>query len=232
MQFINDPSESYPREQSLVDTLRWGHGRLNGKRANVLPPFLQEGDKVVDSQHDVSDEFVLRHADVSNSDAHADNLLKLELDGALDLGDLVGQVFGVRDWGGELAGLGETWSEETGDLLDERVGRDKGIVFASELLDELLVLVEFLQVITAHSINAMMLSAIDVVLVSENADGHARAGNLRQLDGSAETLVTLGIVVLESDLQLYGFEEITLLCFLAILKELLNILAHASDSDF
>jgi hypothetical protein len=40
----------------------------------------------------------------------------------------------------------------------------------------------------------MMLSAIDVVLVSKNADGHARAGDLRQLDGSAETLVTLGIV--------------------------------------
>jgi hypothetical protein len=141
MQPINDPSESYPRELNLVDALRWGHGRLDGKRTNVLPPLLQEGDEVVDSQHDVSDEFVLRHVDISNSDAHAENFLELELDGALDLGDLVGQVFGVRDWGGEFAGFGETWSEETRDLLDERVGRDEGVVFASELLDELLVLV-------------------------------------------------------------------------------------------
>jgi hypothetical protein len=40
----------------------------------------------------------------------------------------------------------------------------------------------------------MMLRTINVVLVTKDADGHARAGNLRQLNGPAETLITLGIV--------------------------------------
>jgi hypothetical protein len=40
----------------------------------------------------------------------------------------------------------------------------------------------------------MVLSAIDVVLVSKDTDSHARAGYLGQLYGSAETLITLRIV--------------------------------------
>jgi hypothetical protein len=44
-----------------------------------------------------------------------------------------------------------------------------------------------------------MLRTIDVMLVTEDADGHARAGHGGELDGAAETLVTLGIVVLEAD---------------------------------
>jgi hypothetical protein len=47
----------------------------------------------------------------------------------------------VRDGSWEFAGLGETGAEETGNLLDKGVGGDEGVVFACELLDELLVLV-------------------------------------------------------------------------------------------
>jgi hypothetical protein len=47
----------------------------------------------------------------------------------------------VRDWGWELASLGETGSKETGDLFDEGIGGDEGVVLASKLLNELLVLV-------------------------------------------------------------------------------------------
>ena len=43
--------------------------------------------------------------------------------------------------------LGETRTQETGDLLDQGVGGDEGIVLASKLLDELLVLVKLLQVL-------------------------------------------------------------------------------------
>jgi hypothetical protein len=121
LQSLGHPSYSHPQELNLVDALGWGHGRLDGKRANVLPSLLKEGDEVVDSQHDVTDKLVLGHANISNGDTHAENLLELELDGALDLSDLVGQIFGVRDGSWELAGLGETGPEETRDLLDERV---------------------------------------------------------------------------------------------------------------
>lgn len=112
---------------------------------------------------------VLSHANVSNGDTQAKNLLELELDGALDVVDLGGKVLSMGDGGRELSGLGETGSEETGNLLDELLRGDEGIVLASKLLDELLVLVELLQVINRHRLEGVVLGTIDIVLVSENA---------------------------------------------------------------
>ena len=60
------------------------------------------------TQHDVTEDLVLSHLDVADSDTKAENLLQLELDGRADLSELVAQVLGVRDGGGELAG----WEEE------------------------------------------------------------------------------------------------------------------------
>ena len=91
-------------KKSLVDAPGRGHGGLDGQAADVLPALLQEGDEVVDGQHDVANQLLLVHANVSDGDTHAENLLQLELDGRLDLGDLVGEVVGVGDGGGELAG--------------------------------------------------------------------------------------------------------------------------------
>lgn len=148
----------------------WRHGSLDGQGSHVLPSLLEEGDEVVDGQHDVGDQLVLGHADVADSDTHAENLLKLELDGGLDIGDLSLEVLVVGDWGRELSGLGETWTEETWNLLDQGVGSDESIVLACELLDELLVLVELLQVISGHGVNTTVLGTIDIVLVTENAE--------------------------------------------------------------
>lgn len=155
----------------LVQTLGGAHGSLDGQATDVLPALLEEGDEVVDGQHDVGDELVLGHADVADGYTHAEHLLQLELDGRLDLGDLVGEVLSVRDGRGELSGLGETRAEETGDLLDERIGGDERIVLARKLLDELLVLVELLQVVRGHGVDAVVLGTVNVVLVTEDADG-------------------------------------------------------------
>lgn len=65
-----------------------------------------------------------------------------------------------------------------------------------------------------------MLSTIDIVLVTENAQGHAGTGDDGQLDGSGETLVTLGVVVLQADLKLDRLEEVPLLGLIAVLEEL------------
>jgi hypothetical protein len=132
------------KAKRLIETLWWRHGSLDGQATNILPALLQQRDEVVNGQHNVADQLILSHANVANSSTHAQNLLELELDGALDLGDLGGEIFVVRDGRWELAGLGETWTKETRDLLDERVGGDEGIVLASKLLDELLVLVAVL----------------------------------------------------------------------------------------
>jgi hypothetical protein len=155
--------------------------------------------------------------------------------------------------------LGETGTQETGDLLDETVGSKEGIVLASKLLDELLVLVQLLEVIGGHGINAVVLGTVEIVLVTKNTaiklvslspnyfpfslsvlvlpprfycrvdvpDGHARARHGRELDGTRETLVTLGVVVLQTDLELDGLEEVTLLLILRVVEQLLDILAHS-----
>jgi hypothetical protein len=156
----------------------------------------------------------------------------LELDGGLDLVDAASQVVGVRDRGGELAGLGQTRTQETRDLLDESLGSDEGIVLAGKLLDELLVLVELLQVISGHGIDTTVLGTINIVLVTENADGHVGAGDGRQADGARETLVTLRVIVLQADLKLNGLEEVALLGLVGVLQELTDLRTDISDCDF
>jgi hypothetical protein len=131
-QLNNCPTEVI-QSPSLVEALGRRHGSLDGQATNVLPSLLQQRDEVVDGQHDVTDQLILSHADISDSDTHAEHLLQLELDGGLDLVDLVGEVFSVGDWRGELSGLGKTGAEKTRDLLDQGVGCDESIVLACEL---------------------------------------------------------------------------------------------------
>lgn len=133
-----------------------------------MPSLLQQRHQVVDGQHDVGDELVLGHADVADGDTHTQDLLQLELDGRLNFGDLASEIFGVRDRGRELAGLGQTRTQETRDLLDQAVGGDEGVVLAGELLDQLLVLVELLEIVGRHGVNTMVLGSVNVVLVTEN----------------------------------------------------------------
>jgi len=170
----------------LVDTLGRRHRSLDRQAANVLPSLLQQRDEVVDGQHDVGDQLILSHSDVSDGDTHAQDLLQLELNGGLDFVDLGAEILVVGDRGWEFTScrtisrcrrsmvkcqtyLGKTGTQETWDLLDEGIGSDEGIVLASKLLDELLVLVELLQVISGHGVDTTVLRTIDIVLVTKNA---------------------------------------------------------------
>jgi len=171
--------------------------------------------------------------------------------GNLPAADLSVLVRGVLE-AGECT-LGKTWTQKTWNLLDQGVGSDESIVLASELLDQLLVLVELLQVISGHGVNTTVLGTIDIVLVTENAiyasdqilpsrasvrdempwaafdipDAHVWAWNLGETDGSRETLVTLRIIVLEADLQFDGLEEVALLGLEGVVEELLDVGTHS-----
>ena len=90
--------------ENLVETLGGRHGSLDDKAANVLPALLEQGDQVVDGEHEVGNQLLLVHANVADGDTKAQHLLELELDGGLDVGDLLLHVLGVGDGGGELAG--------------------------------------------------------------------------------------------------------------------------------
>jgi hypothetical protein len=60
-----------------------------------------------------------------------------------------------------------------------------------------------------------------VLSITKHAKLHLRARDMRELDGATETLVFLGIIVLQSDLELYGLREVTLL--------LLRVVHHLRD---
>ena len=64
--------------------------------------------------------------------------------------------------------LGETRTKETRNLLDQTLGSKEGIVLASKLLDELLVLVQLLEVLSGHAVNAVVLGTVKIVLVTKN----------------------------------------------------------------
>ena len=106
--------------------------------------------------------------------------------------------------GSGLLTLGQTRTQETRNLLDQGLGSDESVVLASELLDQLLVLVELLQVVGGHGVDAAVLGTVDIVLVTKNADAHVGTRNRRQTDGARETLVTLGVIVLEANLTIIG----------------------------
>lgn len=190
--------------------------------------LLEKGDQEVDGHHDVGEELILGHVDVTDGDTQAENLLQLELDGGTDLISLLADVVGVGDGGGELSGLVETRSEKTGNLLDEGLGSEESIVLLGELLDLLLVLVELLQVINGLVLHGDLLGLVAVKGITENADGHLGAGDVGETDGTRETLVTLGIVVLESNLELDSLDEVTLL-LLGLLLDLANALADGRN---
>lgn len=147
---------------------------------------------------------------MSDGSSQAENLLELELDGSLDLGNLLGQVLVVGNGGGELTGLVETRTQETRDLLDEGIRGQEDVVLLGELLDELLVLVHLLQVISRTEIDSESLGLVTVNLVTDDANLGVGLGDVGETDGTSETLITLGIVVLQTDLELDGLGEVTL----------------------
>lgn len=58
-------------------------------------------------------------------------------------------------------------------------------------LDHLLVLVELLQVINRLVLEVNELGSVDIGSIGENTDAHSWSGQVGELDGSGETLVTL-----------------------------------------
>ena len=131
----------------LVQSLGFAHGGLDVEALHVLPVLLEQRHQEVHGEADVLHQLVLRHLDVAHGDVQAEDLLHLELDGGLDIIDLLLHVVCVGDHGRELASLVEARAEEPGDLLDQGVGAEEGVVALGELLHLLLILVQLLQII-------------------------------------------------------------------------------------
>ena len=212
--------------------MRWTHRRLDDQRTNVLPVLLQQGDQEVNSHHDLVDQDVLLHLNVTNSNGQTQDLLQLELDGGLDLVDLTVQVIVVGNWGWELTSLGQLWTQQSWDLLDQDFGSNEGVVLLSQLLNQLLVLVQLLQVINRHGIDTKRFSSVNIESITEDTDGHVWSWNLWKLQGTRETLVSLWVVVLQTNLQLNSLQEVSLLGLVGVGKDVLNVLSNLGGRNF
>lgn len=166
--------------RDLEDADGLAHGGLDEEGLDVLPVLLEEGDEEVDAQHGVGSQLVLVHLGVADGGGEAQHLLELELDGALDLGDLLGEVLRVRHRRGELAGLVEPGAEQTGDLLDQGVRRQEDVVLLGQLLDQLLVLVQLLQVVSRAEVEAEGLGLVAVRVITDDAHAHVGLGGRGQ----------------------------------------------------
>ena len=69
------------------------------------------------------------------------------------------------------------------------------------------ILIEFIIFFLQLEVDAQLAGLFAMDSISEDADLHAGAGNVGKLDGTGETLITLGVVILEADLEIDGFHE-------------------------
>ena len=109
-------------------------------------------------------------------------------------------------------------SEDGWNLLDEGVSGEKHGVLLGPLLDEFLVLVEGLKCVEVHNIdvNVLFLNYLQMLGISDQADLHLGSWDVRESDGTGESLIFLGIVVLKSDLEFNSFLELS---FLFVIKD-------------
>ena len=68
-----------------------------------------------------------------------------------------------------------------------------------------------------------MFGAVEVVLVAQHAEGHVGAGDGGEFDGAGETLVSLGVIVFQADLEFDRLEEVALLLVEGVLEELFDV---------
>jgi len=194
-----------------VDAVDLTHGGFDVEGLDVVPVLLQEGNQEIDRHHAVVTEFIVAHGNVSDGDTHAQHLLELEFDVRLELSALLFDVIVVGDQSRELTGLVQAGTQQTRNLRDEHLGGQEGIVLAGQFLDELLALVQFLEILHGLEIITELGGLVAMDSITEDADLHARAANVRKLDGTCETLITLGVVILKADLEIDGLHELALL---------------------
>merc|ERR1711915_862134 len=165
----------------------------------------------VHGEMDILDKFILAHSNITNSDRQTQNLLHLELDGCLEIVNLLPQIIIMGHQSRELSGLVQAGSQKPGNLLDKGIRCNECIEALGQLLDFLLVLIQLLQIVSRHAIETKRLSLVTVLLISQKANFEFRTWHMFELDGSRETLVLLRIVVLEANLKVNSLSKLTLL---------------------
>lgn len=186
------------------------HGSLDVDGLHVVPSLFEERDQEVKAHHDVLAELIIGHVLSAGADTHAGDLSELELHGCAEILHGKDELLVVGDGNRELLDSVKNGSANDGNLLDHGIGGNEGVVLLGPLLDDLLVLVVLLELIEGGDIDVetVFLGFNLVLLIGDHADLEVGAGDVGKSDGSDETLILLGIVVLEAELDLNGLSEL------------------------
>jgi len=166
----------------LEDAVDRAHRALDVQGSDVLPVLLEERNKEVDGGLNVVVQLTVSHGDASDSNTHAQHLLHLELDGALNFSHLGLNVVVVGDQGGELASLVQSGAEETGDLTNDNFRSEEVVILLSQLLDELLVTVELLKSFNITRVDFELFSNFTMYGITEDAELQGLLARHRQAD--------------------------------------------------
>jgi len=197
----------------------------------IVPALLEHGDKEIERHHDVLAELFLSHLLVTDTGGEAGDLLELELNRRAGVVDSLGNGLLVRDGGGEHTNTVKNGTNNGGDLLEDGIGSEEKGVLLGPLLDDLLVLVELLEGVQIGDINvgdAGLLELVLVLLISDDAKLEVLTRASGETDGTDETLILLGIVVLKANLEFDGLHE---LAFLNFAHKFLDSFEHLRVSD-
>lgn len=187
------------------------HGRLDVDSLDVVPSLFKERGQEVQRHHNVLLELFIGHLDVTDGGGEAGDLLKLELNGGSGISDLGGEGFLVGNNSWESLDSGEDGSNNDGDLLEDGVGSEEERVLLGPLLDNFLVLVELLEFIKRGQLDveASGFGLCLVLSISDQADLETGTGAVGKSDGTDESLILLGIVILKANLELNSFSELS-----------------------
>ena len=196
-----------------------------------MPSFLGQRGQEVESHDHVLTQLLIRHLLVASRNVHASDLLELPLDGGTHIIDLLLDGFSVSNRLREHADSVQSGTADNWDLLHQRISGKQKRVLLSPVLDELLVLVEFLEGVKGSNLNVNtdLFALISVFLIGNQADLQAGTRNVGQADTADETLILRRVVVLEGDLELNSLSELALLGLFAHLG---NALEHVGVGNF
>ena len=197
------------------------HGHLNVDGLDVLPLLLQQRSKEVESHDNVLSELLVGHLLVTDGDVEAGDLLELPLDGSSNISNLLGERLVVGNGLREETDSVKMVTADLVDLGDDGVSGEEELVLLGPLGDSLLLLVELGEGIKVGDIDVETGGSdlISVLLIGNDADLKLGTRDVGKSDGTGETLVLLGIVILETDLELDSLRELTSL----------GVLPHISD---
>jgi len=203
---------SYSTCSEDSDTL--AHGRLDVNSFHVMPSLLQQGSQEVEGHNGVLSDLFISHGFVSNGNVQVGNFLKLPLDGSSSVIDLLGDIVILGDWCWEHTNSVKNWTKGKWNLLDEGVSSQKNGVLLSPLLNQFLILVEFLEEVHVNNINTLQvggLGLIGMLLIGDEADFHVWSWDVWEDNGTCETLIFLWIIILKGNLEFNSLGESSLL---------------------